>query len=122
MLEPIPVSSGSSNNPKDTVEGNEQLTTGTGTALNTTEQSQPVQNVIEEGNFVVVIWNGKRFPGLVMSKLETGAIVDCMQPTPRYWKWPTEKDMLFYKWSDIVQVIKPPKLLKRGLFSVNMPT
>ncbi|KAG8314155.1 hypothetical protein J6590_098818 [Homalodisca vitripennis] len=85
--------------------------------LQTTLETHSVKDAVEEGKFVVVTWNGKQFPGLVMSVLDTGAIVDCMQPTPRYWKWPNEKDLLFYKWSDIVQLINPPKLLKRGLFS-----
>nr|CAD7573325.1 unnamed protein product [Timema californicum] len=79
--------------------------------VNNSGNSQPLKDTLEEGNFVVVAWEGKQFPGLVMSVVETGAIVDCMEPTQKYWKWPKEKDMLFYEWSDIIQVMKPPKLL-----------
>ncbi|KAG8265365.1 hypothetical protein J6590_096213 [Homalodisca vitripennis] len=114
----IPQSSGlGSNTHNSSVVENEPMES----TLQTTLETHSVKDAVEEGKFVVVTWNGKQFPGLVMSVLDTGAIVDCMQPTPRYWKWPNEKDLLFYKWSDIVQLINPPKLLKRGLFSVNMP-
>nr|CAD7262939.1 unnamed protein product [Timema shepardi] len=77
--------------------------------VNNSGNSQPLKDTLEEGNFVVVAWEGKQFPGLIMSVVETGAIMDCMEPTQKYWKWPKEKDMLFYEWSDIIQVMKPPK-------------
>lgn len=55
-----------------------------------------------------------------MSVDDNGAIVDCMQPTTKAWKWPKEKDILYYKWCDIKRKINPPVLIKRGLFSVPM--
>lgn len=85
-----------------------------------TASSTPLKNSVKEGKFVVIVWEGKKFPGLVMSVTETGAIVDCMEPTKKAWKWPKDKDMLFYKWCDILKIIEPPTLIKRGFFSVNI--
>lgn len=118
MLEPEQDTSGLGRNDNTSVE---ESSLSFFASAPTSVQPTSLQDAVEEGKFVVVSWNGKNFPGKVMTVLETGAFVDCMEPTPRYWKWPTEKDVLFYKWSDFVQIIEPPKLLKRGLFHVNMP-
>lgn len=82
-------------------------------------QEGNVNDILQEGNFVIVRWNGLRFPGLTVTVSGKGAIVDCMVRTSKFWKWPKEKDILFYNWEDIEKIILPPKLLKRGLFMVN---
>lgn len=81
--------------------------------------NEDMKELVEKDKFVVVHWNGLRFPGLVLSVAEEGATVDCMAPTKKFWKWPQEKDTLFYQWCDIVKVIQQPKLVKRGLFKVD---
>lgn len=81
--------------------------------------NEDMKELVEKDKFVVVHWNGLRFPGLVLSVVEEGATVDCMAPNKKFWKWPQEKDTLFYQWCDIVKVIQPPKLVKRGLFKVD---
>lgn len=82
-------------------------------------QEGNVNDILQEGNFVIFRWNGLRFPGLTVTVSGKGAIVDCMVRTSKFWKWPKEKDILFYNWEDIEKIILPPKLLKRGLFMVN---
>ena len=57
---------------------------------------------LQVGNFVLVEWNGKNYPGVVQEIKDDGALVDCMEPTLKAWKWPEKKDILFYKWQDIV--------------------
>lgn len=78
-----------------------------------------MKELLEKDKFVVVHWKGLRFPGLVLSVAEERATVDCMARAKKCWKWPQEKDILFYKWCDIVKVIQPPKVVKRILFKVN---
>nr|CAH7727746.1 unnamed protein product [Callosobruchus chinensis] len=82
-------------------------------------QGGDMKENVQVGSFVIVRWNGLRFPGLVLSVAEEGATVDCMTPTSKCWKWPKDKDILFYKWDDIEKLIYPPKLVKRGLFKVD---
>ncbi|KAG8319157.1 hypothetical protein J6590_097623 [Homalodisca vitripennis] len=81
--------------------------------------NEDMKEPVVKDKFFVVHWNGLRFPGLVLSVAEEGATVECMAPTKKFWKWPQEKDMLFYKWCDILKVIQPLKLVKRGLFKVD---
>lgn len=82
---------------------------------NPTEEP-PLKETLKEGNFVIILWNEKEFPGVVLSTSSDGAIVDCMGPTKNAWKWPTVKDTSFYIWSDIKMKIDTPKLIKRSLF------
>lgn len=76
---------------------------------------------LKEGDFVIVMYDRKNFPGLVTklpSEEEPGPTVDCMTKTSKSWKWPDRKDTLVYEWSDIKRKINPPKLLKRGHFNI----
>jgi hypothetical protein len=77
-----------------------------------------IKGSIKEGNFVLVTWNNLLFPGMITSFDDDGAVVDCMERTIKGWRWPAKKDILHYKWSDITKKIGPPKLIKRGIFSV----
>lgn len=74
---------------------------------------------LEIGNFVLVKWNEKEYPGVVLAIDAEGVKVDCMEPTLKAWRWPKNKDVLKYKFEDLVMKIQPPKLIKRGLFSLS---
>ncbi|KAG8311457.1 hypothetical protein J6590_043372 [Homalodisca vitripennis] len=63
--------------------------------------NEDMKELVVKERFVVVHWNGLRFPGLVLSVAEEEATVECMAPTKKFWKWPQEKDTLFYKRCDI---------------------
>lgn len=60
-----------------------------------------LKETLVEGNFVIVLWEKKEFPGIITKIDENGAIVECMQRTLKGWKWPEVKDILHYKWGDI---------------------
>jgi hypothetical protein len=60
-------------------------------------KSPPLKDLVQEGIFVIIIWQGMEFPGKVAAVNDDGAIVDCMEKTSKCWKWPKDKDMLFYK-------------------------
>lgn len=74
----------------------------------------------EVGYFVIINYNDNYYPGVIENFNEEGATVSAMTKTPKdNWKWPSQKDELFYSWKDIVGGINPPKLLnKRGFFVV----
>jgi hypothetical protein len=76
----------------------------------------PLKDLVEEGVFVIVIWQGIEFPCKVAAVNDDGATVDCTEKTSKCWKWPKDKDMLFYKWCDIKKIINVPNPLKRGFF------
>lgn len=84
-----------------------------------TSAKDNLETSLQVGNFVVVQWNELKFPGIAVEITDEGAVVECMERTSKLWKWPTVKDSLFYKWCDIHKIIQPPKLMKRGLFSVS---
>jgi hypothetical protein len=74
----------------------------------------------EVGYFVIINYNENFYPGVIENFNEQGATVSAMMKTHKgNWKWPGQKDELFYSWEDIVGGINPPKLLnKRGFFIV----
>jgi hypothetical protein len=82
---------------------------------------ESLKNTLKEGDFVIVMYERKHFPGLVIKlpiEGELGPTVDCMSKTSKSWKWPDKKDVLLYEWAEIKAKISPPKLLKRGHFNV----
>ncbi|KAK9736945.1 hypothetical protein QE152_g11146 [Popillia japonica] len=50
------------------------------------EADKNIQNSIKPGNFVLVLWNNALYPGMVSTVDQTGAFVDCMEPTNNAWK------------------------------------
>ncbi|CAK1594188.1 unnamed protein product [Parnassius mnemosyne] len=70
------------------------------------------------GNHVLVTWNSRKYPGKVLAVSEEGAFITCMKKGKMYWRWPTIKDEQLYGWDHILCKIGPPKLEKKGCFSV----
>ncbi|KAG8273250.1 hypothetical protein J6590_025686 [Homalodisca vitripennis] len=54
--------------------------------------NEDMKELVVKDKFVVVHWNGLRFPGLVLSVAEEEATVECMAQTKKFLKWPQEKD------------------------------
>jgi hypothetical protein len=79
------------------------------------ESNQASYNV---GDFVIVMFENKKFPGRITAIREKGAEVDCMEKRSKSWRWPTKKDCIEYEWGDVIGKIKPPKLCKRNFFLV----
>lgn len=57
------------------------------------ETDKIIENSLKPGNFVLVSWNDAVYPGMVSNIDQTGAFVDCMEPTKKAWKWPAVKDI-----------------------------
>ena len=64
---------------------------------------------INVGEWVVVEYDGKKYPGKVTSKGEAGLQVSVMKPCfPSGWSWPSQKDEIYYNHNDIIKRIDPP--------------
>jgi len=77
------------------------------------------QNDLEIDNFVIVLFNGEKYPGRIVSISKKGPVVDCMEKRLKFWRWPQRKDAIVYDWKDVLRKINPPKIVsKRNQFSV----
>lgn len=81
------------------------------------EEEQQASNY-NVGDFVIVQFENKNFPGRIISIFDKGAKVDCMEKLSKQWRWPSKKDCIDYEWSDIIRKIQPPLLCKRNFFRV----
>lgn len=82
------------------------------------EKLKPIVKQID--SFVVVVYENKYYPGIIENFEEDSACVSAMMKPLNNWKWPVNKDLIFYKWEQILGSINPPQILsKRGIFSVN---
>ncbi|CAH2093998.1 unnamed protein product [Euphydryas editha] len=64
------------------------------------------------GDQVLITWNNEVYPGKILSLSDDGALVRCMKKGSKCWKWPTVNDEELYAWADVLQIIKPPKLIE----------
>ncbi|KAG5868315.1 hypothetical protein JTB14_000264 [Gonioctena quinquepunctata] len=70
------------------------------------------------GDHVLITWNNEVYPGKIPSLSDDGALVRCMKKRSKCWKWPTVEDEELYAWSDVLRIIKPPKLPSRSCYFV----
>lgn len=86
------------------------------------DEETPVELKSEDfavDNFVVVKYNGQKYPGKIVSLSEEGPTVECMEKGLKFWRWPEKQDCLTYDWADVCQRINPPKIAsKRNQFRV----
>jgi len=82
------------------------------------QASEPDQASYIVGDFVIVMFDGNKFPGRITAISEKGAKVDCMEKRSKSWRWPTKQDCIEYEWSDVIGKIEPPILCKRNFFRV----
>lgn len=71
------------------------------------------------GDYVVVIYDGVQFPGIVMNVRESEYEVNTMAKSgSNFWKWPTATDQIWYNKDMIKGKISPPSLINaRGIYS-----
>ncbi|CAB3241731.1 unnamed protein product [Arctia plantaginis] len=67
----------------------------------------------EKESFVVVKYDEKLYPGLIIDFDEKGATVDAMTKSLKSWKWPQKKDINLYEWENVLGSIDPPKIISR---------
>lgn len=72
------------------------------------------------GDYVLVLYDGKYFPGEVAAIKKKEYFVSAMAKSGRKdWRWPDVKDQIWYNEKDVVEIISPPKNVNsRGVFSV----
>nr|CAD7265947.1 unnamed protein product [Timema shepardi] len=69
---------------------------------------KPEDYAVED--FVLILFNGGKYPGKIVSISEEGPTVDCMERGLKFWRWPERKDSMEYEWEDIHCKIDPPKM------------
>ncbi|KAI5722693.1 hypothetical protein M8J76_012165 [Diaphorina citri] len=89
--------------------------------LEDSDEGQKTFTVID-GDYVVVTYNGKKFPGQVIETVDNDDKVKVKHMTQAgmdSWRWPEIEDILWYDMDEILKIISPPTPInKRGLFSV----
>ncbi|XP_030827949.1 uncharacterized protein LOC115928135 [Strongylocentrotus purpuratus] len=80
--------------------------------------TQSGSKAIVVGDWYVVEYEGKKFPGEVVGFTRKGEFqVSVMEPVGKYWKWPTKKDAIFYMESKMITKLAPPEVVNnRGHF------
>lgn len=83
-------------------------------------QNNSFASVVKEiGSFVVFLYEGKLYPGEIVSFDNNEVTINAMEKSIKMWKWPAKRDVLSYPRSDVLGGIKPPKQIsKRGFFAV----
>ncbi|CAG5021004.1 unnamed protein product [Parnassius apollo] len=78
------------------------------------------QHKLSKGSYVIVLYEGQHFPGAIENRNKNEFEVSRMTfSTGNTYKWPEKTDKMWYQSKDIVEYIRPPKLInKRGFYSV----
>ena len=63
------------------------------------------------GMWVVVKYDGVKFPGEVTEINDDDVEVSVMHKSGKNWKWPSPVDKILYRKQDVADIISPPKLL-----------
>lgn len=76
---------------------------------------------INKGDFVVVLYEGERFPGMILELEENSNFkIKTMTMSGQNWRWPEKEDVLSYEDKDVIKKIKPPILLNsRGIYAIS---
>lgn len=70
-------------------------------------------------DFVVVSYNGAKYPGKIVSITKEGPKIECMERKLKCWRWPEKSDVSIYDWEDVSGKIQPPKMIsKRNQYAV----
>ncbi|CAG5058951.1 unnamed protein product [Parnassius apollo] len=73
---------------------------------------------VSANDYVIVIWNERKYPEQIVSVTEEGALVSCLKKSKEFWRWPVIKDLQLYSWDSIVCQIAIPKFAKKGCFII----
>lgn len=78
----------------------------------------PVSKTYSVDDFVIFKYIETLYPGLIISTTEEGAIIQSMEKSKTFYRWPVKPDELFYDWKDVIMKINAPKLIRTGYFKV----
>ena len=80
--------------------------------------TQGSSRAIVVGDWYVVEYEGKKYPGEVVGSTNKGEFqVSVMEPVGKYWKWPAKKDAIFYMKSKMITKLAAPEVVNnRGHF------
>lgn len=80
----------------------------------------PSQQKLSKESYVIVLYEGQHFPGVVENTNKNEFEVSTMTfSTGNTYKWPEKPDKMWYQRKDIVECISPPILInKRGFYTV----
>ena len=83
-------------------------------------ENNAMRNKAAVGQFVIVQYEGQKFPGKIVSLDDEGALVSTLRKCNNVgWAWPTFKDEIDYDWKDVLQCnIEAIRLNNRGAFRV----
>ncbi|XP_074040040.1 uncharacterized protein [Leptinotarsa decemlineata] len=82
--------------------------------------SEPENLILADGQYVIIKYEDKYYPGVILKHDYDGAEVQTMESAGiNSWKWPVKEDVLYYFKEDIILTIKEPQLKNnRGCFDV----
>ncbi|XP_047989213.1 uncharacterized protein LOC125228613 [Leguminivora glycinivorella] len=75
-----------------------------------------IKLVKKVGQYVVFMFEGEIFPGVITKISGKGPTISAMQRSLKNWKWPKPKDEIMYKWADVLGGINVPKKVGRREF------
>ncbi|KAF5276657.1 hypothetical protein FQA39_LY06461 [Lamprigera yunnana] len=72
------------------------------------------------GEFVIVRYDGRFYPGKIITALPLVPSISAMARVGRLWKWPVRPDVCEYEWKNVITTIKEPQKTSktRDLFNV----
>ena len=87
---------------------------------NCCDENNEARNIAAIGQFVIVMYEGQKFPGKIVSLDDEGALVSTLRKCKHVgWTWPTFKDEIDYDWEDVLKCnIEAIPLNSRGTFKI----
>ena len=73
---------------------------------------QPALIKVAVSDWVIVTYDGLKYPGEVISvdRNMQEVRVSVMHPSGAFWKWPRPVDSILYRWTNVVKKIDPPEV------------
>lgn len=75
---------------------------------------------INKGDYVVIIYEGEKFPGKVLEVINKSNFkIKTMTFSGKNWRWPEKEDVLIYQKKDVIKKINQPLLINnRGVYAI----
>ncbi|KAF5273102.1 hypothetical protein FQA39_LY07592 [Lamprigera yunnana] len=70
---------------------------------------------------VIVRYDGRFYPGKIITALPLVASISAMARVGRLWKWPVRPDVCEYEWKNVITTIKEPQKTSKARVLFNVP-